>query len=248
MRIAVLSDIHGFSLALDAVLADIEGAGPFAAVVVAGDLCEGGPDPAGVLTRLRGREQDQDLAFVQGNTDRDLVLAADDPWSSPEPAYTLAEIGAAGVAFLASLPLTRRYTPPGGDSPVDDLLVCHANPHDLDRKLHPEMTDRELREVLGDTVAAAVAFGHHHVAYVRNLAGTLLVDVSAVGNPKDGDLRAKYGIVGWDAGERRWNAEIRRLPYPLETTAEQMLASGMPNPEKALRKLERASYRRQAAP
>ena len=242
MRIAVMSDIHGFSLALDAVLADIAREGPFAAVVVAGDLCEGGPDPAGVLDRLHGR----DFVVVQGNTDRDL--GEGDRWSSPGVDYALAEIGADGLAYLASLPLSHRFTPPGGESPGDDLLVFHANPYDLDRKLLPEMTDRGLREVLGDTVAGAVAFGHHHVAYVRRLDGMLLVDVSAVGNPKDGDLRAKYGIVRWDAGERRWDAEIRRLPYPLEATAEQMLAGGMPDPEKALRKLERASYRRQAGP
>ncbi len=240
MRVAVMSDIHGFSLALDVVLADIEGEGPFAAVVVAGDLCEVGPDPAGVLDRLRAR----DLVVVQGNTDRDLT--AEDRWSSPAFDYTLSEIGADGVAYLASLPLTRRFTPPGGQSPADDLLVCHANPHDLERKLQPEMSDRELRETIGETVAAAIAFGHHHVAYIRDLDGTLLVDVSAVGNPKDGDLRAKYGIVRWNDGTRRWDAEIRRLPYPLEATAEQMLASGMPDPEKALRKLERASYRPQA--
>ena len=240
MMIAVMSDIHGFSLALDTVLADIDRLGPFDAVVVAGDICEGGPDPAGVLERLRGRG----LPAVLGNTDRDLVEAAGDGGSSDHLGFALGKIGGDGVAYLATLPLSRRFTPPGGVSPGDDLLVCHANPHDLERKMQPEMSDRELREVLGSTVAGAIAFGHHHVAFVREHDGMLLVDVSAVGNPKDGDLRAKYGIVRWDGTSRRWEAEIRRLPYPLESTASQMLASGMPEPEKALRKLERASYRR----
>ena len=244
MRVAVMSDIHGFSLALDVVLADIQRRGPFDAVVAAGDLCEGGPDPAGVIARLH----EGGIPAVRGNTDLDLVLAAEERWASPELDFALEQIGAEGIAYLAALPFSLRLTPPGGASPADDLLICHANPHDLERKLQPEMSDRELRETVGDAVAAAIAFGHHHVAYVRRLGETLLVDVSAVGNPKDGDLRATYGIVEWDESGRRWAAAIRRLPYPLAETAEQMRASGMPEPEKALRKLERASYRRRAEP
>jgi hypothetical protein len=49
MRVAVMSDIHGFNFALETVLADLDQQGPFDEVVVAGDLCEVGPAPADVL-------------------------------------------------------------------------------------------------------------------------------------------------------------------------------------------------------
>jgi hypothetical protein len=74
------------------------------------------------------------------------------------------------------------------------------------------------------------------------LDGILLAGVSAVGNPKDGDLRCKYGILTWDDGTRSWSAELQRLDYPLEATAEQILASDLDDPEKVLRKLTKASY------
>jgi len=239
MRIAVMSDIHGFSLALETVLDDIGRQGPFDQVIVAGDLCEVGPDPAGALERVRGL----DAIVLQGNTDRDIALAARGAFSSEELAYVLSRLDAEQIAWLERLPRTVRITPPGGRSPDDDLLACHANPHDLERKLTPEMSDREIREVLGDTVAGAIVYGHHHVASVRHVGPTLLVDVSAVGNPKDRDLRCKYGIVTWNGPERGWSAEIRRLHYPLEETRRQMRESGMPGAEKAIAKLERASYR-----
>jgi predicted phosphodiesterase len=242
MRVAVMSDVHGFSLALDAVLADVADRGPFDGVAVAGDLCEVGPDPAGVLARVRP----SGFVVVQGNTDRDLALAAAGAFSSPELDFALAQIGADGAAWLGSLPRLHRFTPPGGASPGDDLLVCHANPHDLERKLAPEMDDDEVRETIGGVEAAAIAFGHHHVAHVRRVDGRLLADVSAVGNPKDGDLRSAWGILSWDAADRRWSAEIVRVPYPLDATEAQMRASGMPEPERAIRKLRRASYRRPA--
>ncbi len=53
MRVAVMSDIHGFNLALETVLADLDAQGPFDEVIVAGDLCEVGPGPAAPRTGSR---------------------------------------------------------------------------------------------------------------------------------------------------------------------------------------------------
>jgi hypothetical protein len=154
--------------------------------------------------------------------------------------WTIEQVGPDGIDYLADLPFDHRITPPGGASPDDDLLVCHANPHSLEDRIEPTMSDRELREVLGETRAAAIAFGHHHVCFVRRVDRTLLVDVSAVGNPKDGDLRCKYGVLTWDAPSRAWNAELRKLPYPLEETKAQIRASTLPNPERVIERLMRA--------
>lgn len=240
MRVAVMSDIHGYSLALEAVLADLADLGPFDEVVVAGDLCEVGPDPAGVIRRLQGLP----FTVLQGNTDLDIALAADGLHRSDELDFVLDEIGQDGAEWLRRLPRTCRLTPPGEETPDSDLLVCHANPHDLSQRMEPDMSDRELREVIAGARAAAIAFGHHHVAFTRELDGMLLVDVSAVGNPKDGDLRCKYGIIEWAAGQHGWTAEIRRIPYPLDETRDQILSSRLPNPDRTLSRLERASYRR----
>jgi predicted phosphodiesterase len=238
VRVAVLSDIHGFNLALETVLADLEGQGPFDAIVVAGDLCEVGPGPRQALELLQAR----DLVVLRGNTDRDIVEGAREGWARGAVRWAIEQIGSAGIDYLAGLPFDHRIVPPGGASPDDDLLVCHANPHNLDDRLAPEMSDRELREVLGETRAAAVAFGHYHVCYTHRVDQTLLVDVSAVGNPKDGDLRCKYGILTWDEPNRTWNAELRKLPYPLEATEAQIRASSLPDPERTIKKLVRASY------
>ena len=238
MHIAVMSDIHGWGLALDLVLADLDAQGDVVETIVAGDLCQGGPAPAAVLDTLRTRP----LTVLTGNTDRDLVESARSGTASGSTRFTLEQIGEDGVAYLATLGFSRRITPPGGRSRVDDLLAVHANPWDLDRKLHPEMSDRELGEVLGDTKAAVVAFGHVHIAYVRSLGRTVLADVSSVGNPKDRDLRCKYGLFSWDATAGRWDVEVRRLPYPIEETIAQVRGSGLPQPEKAIRTLLKASY------
>ena len=239
MRVAVLSDVHGFSLALETVVADIRATGPYDAVIVAGDHCEIGPAPREALGLLRSTG----WVLLKGNTEDDLVEAASDRAGSHAEHYAIRELGPEGIAFLAGLPFSHRITPPGGTSPGDDLLVVHANPHDLRTQLTEEMSDRAVREVLGDERPGALVFGHYHVCFTRMVDETLLVDVSAVGNPKDRDLRCKYGVLTWDESARRWSVELRKLDYPLEATHDQIMASDLPNPDKVWKKLKQASYR-----
>jgi predicted phosphodiesterase len=235
MRVAVLSDIHGFSIALDRVLVDIKQEPDIDQIVIAGDLCEEGPDPAGVLERV----STLDAIVLQGNTDRDIANKAR---SSNGARYTMAQLGKEGLRYLRELPFSKRISPPGGVAPADDLLVVHANPFDQDRHIRPDAGRQELRELIGDTQASVIAFGHLHVAYVRNLLHVTLIDVSAVGNPKDNDMRSKWGLIEWDESEREWTATLRYVDYPMEETEAQILASDMPNAKKVLNKLRKASY------
>ena len=81
MRLAILSDIHGNSIALDAVLADANALGADGFLVL-GDLVAIGHDPVGVLQRL---VELPNAHFVQGNTDR-YTCAGDRPYrASPMP-------------------------------------------------------------------------------------------------------------------------------------------------------------------
>jgi predicted phosphodiesterase len=235
MKIAVLSDIHGFSLAFDRVLEDIQSVPGIDQIVIAGDLCEGGPDPKGVLDRIASLE----AVVLQGNTDRDLANA---DRSSASAQFTMDQIGDEGLAYLRSLPFPHRVTPPDSDDPWDELLVVHANPFDQDRHVPPDAGAHELRELIGDTEAAVIAFGHLHIAYIRDLERTTLIDVSAVGNPKDRDLRSKWGLIEWSSQRRRWISTLHYVDYPLEETIEQIRKSGIPNPEKKIETLKKASY------
>lgn len=235
MKIAVLSDIHGFSIAFDRVLADIASVPDIDQVVIAGDLCEGGPDPAGVLNRI----VELGAVVLQGNTDRDI---ANLDRTSNAARFTVEQIGEDGLEYLRNLRFSHRISPQGSNNSAQDLLVVHANPLDQDRHIPPDADDHELRELIGETKAAVIAFGHLHIAYIRDLGATTLIDVSAVGNPKDGDLRSKWGLLEWSGSDASWSATLRYVDYPLPETEDQIRASGMPNPEKQIEKLRKASY------
>lgn len=235
MRVAVMSDIHGFSLALNVVTRDIEATGPYDLVIVAGDHCEVGPDPAGVLQRLQSHPE---WVMLRGNTDDDLVVGALDGYAD----FATTEIGEEGVAWLADLAFSHRIHAPDHPDDAHSLLIVHANPHDLRGRLDPSASDAELIDILGDAVFNTIAFGHVHISYQRQIGDRHLVDVSAVGNPKDGDLRCAYGVFEWSEAEQRWLAEIRRLDYPLEATLEQIRTSALKHPDKVARVLQRATY------
>lgn len=235
MKFAVMSDIHGFSIALERVLEDIATVPDIDHIVIAGDLAEEGPDPAGAVDCI----QSLDAIVIQGNTDRDI---ANGSRSSKGAQFTRKQLGKQRLRWLRDLPFSHRVSPPGGIGPADDLLIVHANPFDQDRHIRPDAGRQELQELVGDTQAAMIAFGHLHISYVRALHDYTLVDVSSVGNPKDGDLRSRWGLIEWDDEEREWIVDIRYVDYPLAETEEQILASGLPNPEKTLCKLRRASY------
>ena len=236
MKLAIMSDIHGFAPAFEAVLADLEDERPDQ-LIVAGDLFEGGPAPERVIELLR----DHNARCVYGNTDRDLLDHQNG--GSNLQVWTRERIGHEGLAFLRDLPFSLRIEHPDGGDPATDLLIVHANPTDVERHLSPNASEREIREILGDEPARTIAFGHLHVRYVREIAEQTLIDVSAVGNPRDGDLRPRYAIVEPDH-DGRWRHRFRFVPYPVEETRERMEQSGMPGWKKAFDRLRAASYNR----
>lgn len=234
LEIAVISDIHGYSLALERVLADID-SHEIPHIIVAGDLVESGPDPMGVLAIILERN----LIAVQGNTDYDI---AKQNRETKLAAWTERQIGAEGRRYLLDLPFEHRITPPGADTPEQDLLVVHANPQDFHHAIRPDASQEEVELLLGKTRAGVLAFGHIHIPYIREIPSMTLMDVSAVGNPKDGDLRSKWGHLVWDTETMEWTAKLHWVEYPVEETIEQIKDSGMPKPKKRIRKLLEASY------
>lgn len=229
MRLVVMSDIHGNLSALQTVADSLP---PRDQVVVAGDLCLEGPRPAEVIDLVR----ELGWSLVMGNTDRDILEPDKLKGKKREMAdWARREMGEARLDFLAQLPFSLRI-----ETPDDAVLVVHANPLNMDQPLLPTMSEQDLLPYIKDVDATVLAFGHLHIPYVRPVDGVLLVDVSSVGHPKDRDLRAAYTVMTWDGGRRQ--VEGVRVPYDIERTVEEMRRSGMPEAEKQIASLLRASY------
>lgn len=236
MRIAVISDIHGNQLALEAVLRDLESQPRYDQLIIAGDLCLNGPRPQEVLQMV----QELHCPVIQGNVDMETVTQVPEKGEKKRSTigWTREQIGRDGIAYLAALPFSYRVNNPAGR----DLLIVHANPLNLEDALFPNAEDETLERLLGglDERVGALAFGHLHIAYIRRWRELLLVDVASCGAPRDEDLRAAYGILTWQDG--RWEAEIRRVPYDVQAVVKHIKNSSMPNAEKRIKVLLEARY------
>jgi putative phosphoesterase len=236
MRIAIISDIHGNQIALEAVLQDLAQQPTVDQLVIGGDLCLNGPYPRQVIETV----QRLHCPVIQGNVDAEVVNKAPDKGEKKRStvSWTREQIGPPGIHYLASLPFSHRISNSNGS----DLLIVHANPLNLEEAIFPNASDSELEHLLGglDSSIGALAFGHLHIAYTRHWRHLLLADVGSCGLPRDEDLRAAYGILTWQ--DNKWQAEIRRVEYDVQAVIRQIRTCGMPNPEKRIKTLLEAKY------
>lgn len=210
MRVAILSDIHGNSIALDAVLADIQRQGGVDGYWILGDYVAIGHDPVGVLDRI---SQLPNAVFTRGNTDRYLVTG-ERPFPSiadaqKDPslvqrivnmnsgfAWTQGIVAAAGwMDWLADLPLDYRMVLPDGTR----FLGVHAAPGTDDGVgFHPALDEAEIAVALLDCDAELICVGHTHEPMNVRVNGRHLVNVGSVSLPKAPDLRASYAYLTAD--------------------------------------------------
>src|SRR5690554_1385914 len=207
MRLAVLSDVHGNRLALEAVLEDIGRQGVDGTVNL-GDLVSGPLDPAGTAQLLMAAA----LPTVRGNHDRELTArppAAQDDVDR----FARVRLSAPQLAWLAALPATRRE---GG------LFLCHGTPRsDVEPWLDDLWQGRTTTIPDEPEVTARAAgincpvllCGHTHLPRVVRLRdGRLIVNPGSVGLQfNQGAPDARYAVL-----ERRqgaWSVSLRTVPY-----------------------------------
>jgi predicted phosphodiesterase len=178
VRLAIVSDIHGNLMALDAVMTDLEQQA-VDEVWCGGDLGWGGPWASECIARVRA----QGWRTVRGNTD---VWITGDPQTitgdeKRKHAAAMAEqhaISPEDARWLLDLPL--------GVTGTGSLLLVHGTPASPFVAPLPDAPAGEFAPYLDQ--ASTVVYGHVHRAFTRRLAdGTLVVNSGAVGLPLDGE-------------------------------------------------------------
>lgn len=229
MIYAVLADIHGNDIALEAVIADAQKQGATGFICV-GDIVGYGAEPGRCLERVRNLG----CACVAGNHDRAIAgvgdLATFNSDAHASALWTRQRLSAEERDFLAGLPLT---------ATVDSATIVHGSLQD------PEQFNYILS--LWDAVQTfrrmtqPLCFvGHSHVAGFFHLddsvtysvaehlhltaKGRVIVNAGSVGQPRDCDPRAAYAL--YDVGQK--TVSLRRVTYDWEAAAQKILAAGLP--------------------
>ena len=219
MRIAVIADIHGNDLALDAVLADIERRG-ITEIVNLGDHLSGALNASRTADILLSRP---DIVCIRGNHDRWLVekeRAAMGSWDR----IAHAQLEAHHLNWLEQLPATAVLH--------NEIFLCHGTPQTdtvywLDEAFEGGMrlSSIERIESLAEGNDYPVLLcGHTHLArMVRLRDGRLVVNPGSVGSPaydddeplphkvETGSPHARYAIIEKRGGT--WDASFHLVSY-----------------------------------
>lgn len=212
MKIAILADIHANFIALQTVAEHVARWQPDQ-VMVAGDIVNRGPRSRDCLEFIQHKQQTEGWLVVKGNHE-DYVISFDRPETTPQGVlFDIFQVAHwsyrqlnGQVKALQAMPFQVSVAGPAGG----ELRVVHASMLSNRNGIFPNTSEPHLRKKI-EPPPAVMGVGHTHIPLVRAIDNTLVVNAGAVGLPFDGDPRASYAQVQWQAG--RWSAEIVRLEY-----------------------------------
>lgn len=223
MRLAVLSDIHSNLAALEAVLAEVDRESPDA-ILCLGDVVGYCADPAPCVELIRSRCD----ATVLGNHDVAVATGEGLGWL-PGAGQEAAEHNAENLSdedriWLSSRPLVTE---------IHGVTLAHASPQAPEKwqRIESFFLAQEQFRHFGTDICFV---GHTHLPGVLSeKLGVLrprpghrfLINAGSVGQPRDGDPRACYGL--FDSESFDW--EIRRVAYNVERTAQRIREAGLPD-------------------
>lgn len=236
MKIAVISDIHGNAIALEAALTDIRQKGADQ-IVCLGDAIQGGPQPVEAAARLRALA----CPVVMGNAD-DWLLTGKETGAeamSEERRKMMDAVRAWQLAQLSETDTTHiRSFQPLVEIPLPNgqTLTCyHGSPNSYDDIILPDTPDEVARVYLQPDDRRIYCGGHTHLQFIRHFGRTFHLNPGSIGfayrhdQPEDRfryDSWAEYALLSIDGGSL--GLEFRRVPYDAQALIEAYRSSGRP--------------------
>jgi diadenosine tetraphosphatase ApaH/serine/threonine PP2A family protein phosphatase len=229
--VAVISDVHANWHALEAVLEEVDREEPDELWCL-GDLVGYGPRPNPCCAAVERRA----ALCLAGNHDLGVLgtieLAEFAGDAAVAARWTRGVLAGGSRSFLESL------SPSGTRERVE---LFHASPRDPVWEY--VLTAEAARAAFELTEAPLVLVGHSHVPLAITLdevldgglasggtdvelgPGRRLLNPGSVGQPRDGDPRAAWLLLDFDAGV----ASFRRVEYPVEHTQVEIGERGLPD-------------------
>ena len=231
MRYGLIADIHGNLEALKAVLNDLEKE-RIDSYLCVGDIVGYGASPKECIEIVRSLKTE---ASIAGNHEWGILGFLDldyfNKYAREALIWTKDAIGPAELDYLKSFKLTW----------VDKkITLVHGSldePEEFNYIFNSEGAEATLR-----AQKTQVSFvGHSHVPGIFYFDGRAsveaeslevklepdkkyVINIGSVGQPRDGDPRAAFGIYDEEAGI----VEIKRASYDIEGAQAKILAAGLP--------------------
>jgi putative phosphoesterase len=233
LRIALISDIHGNLVALNAVLRDIKKQ-EIDEVVCLGDVATLGPHPTQVIAELKKLA----CLCIMGNHELallDLNLAGHYRIAPPLVStlrWCFDKLNNHDIKYLKSFKASLKISF-GKDS---TLLCYHGSPTSTTDIILAEISNKEVDKTLNNKAATIMAGGHTHIQMLRQRDGRLLINPGSVGAAfakfyAQGEIPellpwAEYAILDYDS--EILNIGMLRVPFDIVALKSAIKKSDIP--------------------
>jgi putative phosphoesterase len=213
MKVAILSDIHGNSDALEAVLVDAKSLG-VSSLIVAGDFVGYYYNVQEVmlllspwkLIAISGNHERMLLDWRQGKNHKDIqgkygsgIKIAIESLSDKQ------------IQWLIDLKKSKEFS-------ISDktVLLCHGTPWNEDEYLYPDCK-QEQKDKIFSIEKDLVIYGHSHYPVIHSNGDKLIVNPGSVGQARDRKPGACWAL--WDTKEHK--ISLKRTIYDTSNTIKQ---------------------------
>ena len=233
MRLAVVSDIHGNLEAFKEVLLDIDRS-KVDGVVCLGDCIGYGPEPDQVVSLVRRRN----IPSVMGNHELGLMNKSYLGWFNQPTRRSLLLtqelLSSDTLEFIKGFKSALVF---------HGCRLVHGFPPESVTTYLVDVSQSEFVRAFSGMQERMCFVGHTHVPEIVGFDGDkvsrgplhqglrsledgtkYIINVGSVGQPRDGNNRAKYVI--WDSS--RQTVDLRYVAYDIATTVKKILALGFP--------------------
>lgn len=219
--VAVLADVHGNAVALEAVCEELLAAGPDA-VVFLGDLtCGPLPEETWNMVELL-RDRLPAVHLVRGNTERALLearakLAAGRPGVTARERWLIeAHRRRTREAIAAFAP-----TAVGEIDGLGFVRFCHGSPRSDEEMITSATPAGRMRALIAGVDERILVSGHTHIQFDRVVASVRSINPGSVGLPYEGAPGAYWALLAPDV-------DLRQTSYDVELAVARFRATTDP--------------------
>lgn len=226
MNIAILTDIHGNDIALQACLEFLKDR-DIDSWCFLGDYTGEFPGIEQTMKMLYDLRDQNRCYFLRGNKENYQLdeLGKEYPEWDDYPStigmlrYAHRHLTREDVEFFNSLPISMTVKTEG----MPDIMICHGSPRKVNEKFASD--EQSLKEVVDSTDAKYIICGHTHRQMQAVYGSTNIWNPGAVGASVDSPYSYKFMILYSDNGE--WIPEFISLPADTERIVSGMKDAGL---------------------
>lgn len=237
MRIGVISDVHGNSTALKAVVNYIEENG-IDKIIFLGDLVMNGPYPEMAMQMMKALTP---IAWVKGNTDswfQEIDNSFSPQTEREEYLYSLFQYAHNRLCQdeidLISSKSDKQLIEIEGLK----ILCVHGSHDSKDEQLGIMTPSERLEQILNEIDADILLCGHSHIPFYTSYNGKKIINPGAAGLPYDGEQKASFVVL--DIKNKNVAVSYLKLSYNIEEVIASARTNNFPYIDKYIKKLTEA--------